>query len=172
MIDISAIPIQDLLPHRGALCLLTRALWVDEEHLIAQVDITTHDLFARDGVVGAWVGIEYMAQAIAAWAGWQARQRGDVPSIGLLVGTRHYRCHCADFAPARYHIKVTREFQADNGLGQFTCEMTLLDTLLAQASITVFSPTDLSTFLNAAHSHDGVGSSIGASNTAKIGTPH
>ena len=98
MHDLSAIPIQELLPHRGAMCLLERALQANAEQLIAEVVIKAGGLFCRNNEVAAWVGIEYMAQAIAAWAGWQGRQRGESPKVGLLVGTRRYECAKSGFA--------------------------------------------------------------------------
>ena len=45
-------------------------------------------LFVEDGQVPAWVGIEYMAQAIAAWAGCRARAAGKPPQLGFLLGSR------------------------------------------------------------------------------------
>lgn len=154
MHDLSAIPIEELLPHRGAMCLLERALHADAEHLVAEVIIKPSDLFCRNNEVAAWVGIEYMAQAIAAWAGWQARQRGALPKVGLLVGTRRYESTKPSFGLGKLTVTVKREFQADNGLGQFSC--TIQDAVfpaspqalrvLARASITVFEPPDADAF--------------------------
>ena len=43
-------------------------------------------------VSAAWVGLEYMAQAIGAYAGYTARLRGEPVRIGYLLGTRRYEC--------------------------------------------------------------------------------
>ena len=83
--------IEELVPHTGPMCLLDRVIDAGDEHLVAEVTIRADDLFADGGAVGAWVGIEYMAQAVAAWAGWRARVQGGAPKIGLLLGTRDYR---------------------------------------------------------------------------------
>ena len=146
MHDLSAIPIEELLPHRGAMRLLERALQADAEQLTAEVIIKPEGLFCANNQVAAWVGIEYMAQAIAAWAGWQARQRGGLPKVGLLVGTRRYECTQPNFALGQLTVTVTREFQADNGLGQFACTIQKGRDVLARASITVFEPPDADTF--------------------------
>lgn len=146
MHDLSAIPIQELLPHRGAMCLLERALEADAEQLTAEVIVKPGGLFFANSEVAAWVGIEYMAQSIAAWAGWQARLRGTQPKLGLLVGTRKYECAKSSFALGKLTVTVKREFQADNGLGQFACTIQNTIEVLARASITVFEPPDSEAF--------------------------
>lgn len=146
MHDLSAIPIEELVPHRGAMCLLERALQADAEQLVAEVVIKQNGLFCANNQVAAWVGIEYMAQAIAAWAGWHARQRGGLPKVGLLVGTRRYECTQPSFALGTLTVNVKREFQADNGLGQFACTIQKDGDVLARASITVFEPPDPDAF--------------------------
>ncbi|MBW8780146.1 MAG: hotdog family protein [Burkholderiales bacterium] len=142
-------PISALVPHQGAMCLLDRLLAAEGERLSAEVVVPAQGLFSHDGGVGAWVGIEYMAQAVAAWAGWQARMLGQPPSIGLLLGTRRYRCSVPRFAAGqRLQIDIERGYQADNGLGQFECRIHADGVELASAQLTVFGPQDPSAFLN------------------------
>ncbi|MBW8843481.1 MAG: hotdog family protein [Burkholderiales bacterium] len=142
-------PILELVPHAGPMCLLDRLLAAEGERLSAEVVVPAQGLFSHDGGVGAWVGIEYMAQAVAAWAGWQARQLGQPPRIGLLLGTRRYRCSVARFpAGQRLRVDIERGYQADNGLGQFECRIHADGVELASAQLTVFGPQDPSAFLN------------------------
>lgn len=142
-------PISELVPHAGPMCLLDRVLAVEGERLSAEVAVPAEGLFSREGGVGAWVGIEYMAQAVAAWAGWQARLQGEQPRIGLLLGTRRYRCSLPRFAAGqRLRIDIERSYQADNGLGQFECRILDSGLELASATLTVFGPEDPSAFLN------------------------
>ena len=68
--------IEAWMPHRGEMRLIDRLLVVDEVHAVAEVDVPLDGLFVRDGQVAAWVGIEYMAQTVAAWAGARARRYG------------------------------------------------------------------------------------------------
>lgn len=142
-------PITELVPHQGAMCLLDRVITADGERLSAEVVVPADGLFSHDDGVGAWVGIEYMAQAVAAWAGWQARQLGEAPHIGLLLGTRRYRCSVPRFAAGqRLQVDIERGYQADNGLGQFDCRIHADGVELASATLTVFGPQDPSAFLN------------------------
>jgi len=141
--------ITELVPHAGPMCLLDRVLAAEGERLSAEVVVPAQGLFCQDGGVGAWVGIEYMAQAVAAWAGWQARAAGQPPRIGLLLGTRRYRCGVPRFAAGqRLQVDIERAYQADNGLGQFDCRIQADGIELASATLTVFGPEDPSAFLN------------------------
>jgi predicted hotdog family 3-hydroxylacyl-ACP dehydratase len=141
-------PIADLVPHSGPMCLLSRLLAADTQHLITEVVVPVSGLFSRPSGVGAWVGIEYMAQTVAAWAGWQSRAAGQAPRIGLLLGTRRYCCTVSRFEPGQVlHVEIEPSFQADNGLGQFDCRITCAGAELARAKLTVFEPADATAFL-------------------------
>lgn len=142
--------VENWIPHRGAMRLIDRVLHVDGEHAVAEVDVPFDGLFVHDGQVPSWVGIEYMAQAVAAWAGARAREQGVAPRAGLLLGTRRYETHCAGFASgATLRIEAHCELMADNGLGQFDCRIRLGDSELASARISVFDPPADADFLRA-----------------------
>lgn len=141
-------PMAELVPHAGALRLLDSAIEGDQESLVAQVQIREDSLFFDGEGVGAWVGIEYMAQAVAAWAGWRARLTGGEPSIGFLLGSRSFRCHVPRFALGQVlRVQAQRQFQADNGLGQFDCSLSIDGQCVAEAALTVFQPEDAMGFL-------------------------
>ncbi|ODS23622.1 hypothetical protein AB835_07875 [Candidatus Endobugula sertula] len=140
--------ILDVVPHSGTMSLLDTLINYDNESLSAQLTITEHSCFAQTDGVPAWIGIEYMAQAVAAHAGVLAlNKRGDV-SIGLLVGTRRYSCNQACF-PFGLIINVTvyRELLGDNGLGTYRCEI-VADGIEATANLNVFQPDDIDQYLN------------------------
>nr|WP_295777200.1 hotdog family protein [Rhodoferax sp.] len=142
-----AYQIVDIVPHAGKMCLLDSAIVGDAESLDCQVTIKEEDLFFADGGVDAWVGIEYMAQAVAAWAGWRARLRGDTPKIGFLLGSRRYECSRPRFALGdNLQVGVQRRFRADNGIGQFDCRIAIAGKTVAHATLTVFEPTSADDF--------------------------
>lgn len=121
--------------------LLDRVLHCDAESLSAEVCIREDSEFCVAGEVGVWVGIEYMAQAVAAWSGWHARARGLPVRVGFLLGTRRYDAHVAAFSVGmRLTVRVEREFQADNGLARFRGELHCGEHLCAAASISVYEP--------------------------------
>lgn len=129
-------------PHRHGMCLLDTLLEVGEEYLHAEVTPRRDDLFAGSDGIPGWVGLEWLAQAVAAWAGVQAVAGGGAPHIGFLLGTRRYRCQTSTFPfdkPVR--IEVELDFRADNGLGAF--RGLLLDDggrQLATTTLNVFQP--------------------------------
>ncbi|MFC4160470.1 ApeP family dehydratase [Chitinimonas lacunae] len=140
--------IDRIVPHGGAMSLLDRPLAGGDDWLRAEVTIRPDSLFFDGRGVGGWVGVEYMAQAVAAWAGWRARLRGEAPRIGFLLGTRRYECSRPCFVAGEVlNVTVRREFQADNGLGQFDCRIEIDGVTVANAALTVFEPQDAETFL-------------------------
>jgi predicted hotdog family 3-hydroxylacyl-ACP dehydratase len=145
----SAPDIHSLVPHSGAMSLLGRFVDADEESLRAEVSIAPDTMFCVDGGVGAWVGVEYMAQAVAAHAGWCARRRGEPVRVGFLLGSRKYACTVAAFAVGSVlRIEVRRALQGENGLGAFDCRIEDgTGAQLASATITVFQPPNVEEFL-------------------------
>lgn len=140
--------ISQLVPHDGAMSWLDRVVEEGDEHLVAEATIRADHLLLRDGALSAAAGIEYMAQAVAAWAGAQRVRQGSEPKIGFLLGTRRYQCERARFAVGeRLVVSVRRTFQADNGLGQFDARIDIDGQAIASASLNVFGPEDPEAFL-------------------------
>lgn len=139
-----------LVPHSGQMVLLDRALSADAEQLCAEVRIHEGSMLCGADGVGAWVGIEYMAQAIAAHAGWLALQRGEEVKVGFLLGSRKYEANVAHFAPGSVlHVHVRRVLQSENGLGAFECRIDIAGGMAnaAHATVTVFQPENVNQFL-------------------------
>jgi predicted hotdog family 3-hydroxylacyl-ACP dehydratase len=140
--------IESYIPHRGAMRLIDRVLEVGDEHVVAEVDVPFDGLFVRDGRVPPWIGIEYMAQTVSAWAGSRARGQGGTPRAGLLLGSRRYEVKCDGFpSGTRLRIEVRCELVAANGLGQFDCRIVMDGKDVATARISVLDPPEGSTIL-------------------------
>jgi len=135
--------IRSLVPHSGTMVLLDRVISADENTLCAEVVIRPDSLFYADGGVGAWVGIEYMAQAIGAYAGYRARLRGEPVKIGFLLGTRRYESRAPVFLQGSVlKIYIKRVLESENGLASFDCHIDDDSGELTSASVTVFQPVD------------------------------
>ncbi|GGP21732.1 ApeP family dehydratase [Silvimonas iriomotensis] len=143
------LPVSELVPHDGPMCLLDAVVAVAPDTLTAQVVPRGDGLFDEDGTVGAWVGLEYMAQTMAALAGWERRKTGQPPRVGLMLGTRRYQCHVPHFVVGQpLLVTATREFEADNGIGVMQCRIETPDhQLLAEALLSAYQPDDLQDFL-------------------------
>jgi predicted hotdog family 3-hydroxylacyl-ACP dehydratase len=144
--------VERLVPHRGGMLWLDRVLHVDDDGVVAEAVIDADHLLAdpdADGLPG-WLGIEYMAQAIAAWAGARALARGEPARPGFLLGSRRYECRRPLLAfGLRLRIEARRELFGDNGLGMFACRLLDGDVEIAAANVSVFEPPDSRAFLDA-----------------------
>lgn len=144
---VSEYRVADLVPHSGRMSLLTSITDHDEDSLSAQVVITQDSMFADSQGVPSWVGLEYMAQAIGAFAGLQERLKGESPKLGFLLGTRKYVCSTDYFLPGDcLELKVIRNLQAENGLSAFECHLQG-NGYTANGSLNVFQPDDAEQFL-------------------------
>lgn len=153
-------PIADLLPHRAPMILLNEVIEADDEMLCAEVRVDAHSTFfdPSTGMVGAWIGIEYMAQAIAALDGVRAWRRGVAVQVGFLLGSRQFEVQCDGFAAgSRLHVHVRETLLHDNGLAAFECQISdAADPhaqALARATVTVFKPHDVQQFLSTSESN-------------------
>lgn len=134
---------QAWIPHRGAMQLIDRVLEVGAEHSVAEVEVPADGLFVQGGQVPGWVGIEYMAQTVSAWAGGRARSSGQPPRVGLLLGTRRYEVRRPAFpSGARLRVEARCELMAGNGLGLFDCRILMDGEEVATATISVLDPDD------------------------------
>lgn len=139
--------VDELVPHSGKMSLLSGITGYGEDWLSAVVNVTSDSMFANDQGVPAWVGLEYMAQAIGAFAGLQERLKGEEPKVGFLLGTRKFNVDVPVFVVgSSIHVKVTKNMQAENGLCAFDCELSG-DGFLSQASLNIFQPEDANQFL-------------------------
>ncbi|HEY8098037.1 MAG TPA: hotdog family protein [Methylobacter sp.] len=133
------IDVADLIPHSGSMVLLDRIIDYDDQGLTAELVVRNDGLLGDDKAVPAWAGIEYMAQAIAAYAGMMARRVGEPIRLGFLLGTRRYNSNVAVFkVGATLTIRVKKIMQDDN-LGVFDCRI-LGDGVDVAANLNVYQP--------------------------------
>lgn len=130
------------------MCLINRIVLIDGECAVSEADVAVDGLFAVDGRVPAWAGIEFMAQTVAAWSGARSRRDGGMPKLGLLLGSRRFATQCDSFACGdTLRIEARCELIGANGLGLFDCRILLAGQEMASATISVFEPEDAMAFL-------------------------
>ena len=128
-------------PHRGAMNLLDTVERFDDLAIEALVRVPSQGLFNTADGVPAWLGIEYMAQAVAAWSGARARAGGGSPKIGYLLGSRRYEAAVASFpVGAELRVLAQCELMGDNGLGLFDCRIEHGGRVVANGRLSVFEP--------------------------------
>jgi predicted hotdog family 3-hydroxylacyl-ACP dehydratase len=158
-------PIASLLPHAGNMILIDDVLGYDADSLRARAVVKPGPYSLPDGSLPPWLGMEFMAQAVGAWAGCHAREAGASVKLGFLLGTRRYDCH-SDGLPVgmALSIHVQRSLIDASGMSVFECELRELreerdesnesdegndrsDTrLLAHARLNVYQPKDPNEF--------------------------
>lgn len=140
--------IEELLPHRGSMLLLQRLLSADEQSACALAHADANAWYSdTEGAMPAWIGIELMAQTIAAHVGWCKSRLGLPPKQGVLLGTRAYRCGVAAFR-GPLHIQARLVFIDESGLGAYDCSITMDDQTLASATVKVFEPENFQIFIH------------------------
>ncbi|MES2626118.1 MAG: hotdog family protein [Pseudomonadota bacterium] len=146
MLDCTKYSVEELIPHSPPMVLLDRILHYDDLNLIAEITIQVDCKFYDAAVQGvpAWVGIEYMAQAISALGGLRAIEKNAGIKIGFLLGTRKMllqqkvlRAGCC------YQIHVRQLFWDDSGLANFDCEIRHGDEVYVTARVNVFETDDV-----------------------------
>ena len=140
--------VDDILPHRGDMLLIDRLLQFDESQLVAECLPKTDAWYSDGGDMPCWVGIELMAQTIAAHVGLQKRSQGLPPKPGVLLGTRRYQATTGRFV-AGHPLQITarRNYLDDSGLGAYECRILDGERELASATVKVFEPADFNAFL-------------------------
>ncbi|WLG62903.1 hotdog family protein [Pseudomonas sp. FP1762] len=149
-------PLAELLPHAGDMILIDAIERFDDEQIFTRLTVKPDGLFnLPDGSLPAWVGVELMAQSVAAFAGCHARQKGNPPELGFLLGTRKFECNVAAFvAGSELTIHGLRSLEDDNGMGVFECHIHG-DGIHASARLNVFRPPQANQYLQQTQeSHD------------------
>ena len=143
--DISA-----LIAHRDPMILIDSLVSFDDNSANCQVQITVGSAFydqARGGVP-SYIGSEYMAQAIAAYAGAHDLGCQREVKIGFLLGSRKIRCHQPLFHLGdTLDVLVEKLIQDESGLSVFECKIMHQQQCLVEAKINVFQPADPMKFI-------------------------
>lgn len=140
MIDVD---VAELLPHDGDMVFLDRVIEFDQHSMITELVVRDDGLFGNGQMVPSWLGIEYMAQTVAAHGGMMCRIAGKPVNFGFLLGTRRYHCNKTAFKVGeRLTVEVEQIIQ-DQGMGVFECKI-LGSDIVATAKLSVYQPEDKS----------------------------
>lgn len=141
----------DVIPHGQSMSLLDSIEGYSDKSLVAIVTIRDDSLFCDSKGVPAWVGVEYMGQAVAAYAGVGARKSNLPVKIGFLVSTRRYESPCSYF-PVGMTLSVSVNQITENitGLQVFDCRIAGKDIEI-QANLNVYMPENIQAFFEEKH---------------------
>ena len=143
-------PVAEILPQRGRMMLLSSVLEHSDDHTACVVDVGADSPFLEnDGTVPALIGVEYMAQCVAAHAGLQRWAKGEAPRVGFLIGSRRldFRSPMGFHVGQRLVVHVTRAW-GEEEFAMFACR--LIDAgsqaVLVEGNLNVFLPRSLDRF--------------------------
>jgi len=142
-------PIEAILPHRGTMLLLARVDAWDDECLAAVAHVDPTAWYAdADGNMPAWIGIELMAQAIAAHVGLLSMRAGEPTRPGVLLGSRKYEAAVPAFAHGQpLQVQARELLRSTEGHGAYECTITAAGRNVANAVIKVYQPPDFQAFI-------------------------
>ncbi|GIU11335.1 MULTISPECIES: thioester dehydrase [unclassified Shewanella] len=147
---LSECDVAEFIPHREPMILITKLLEHSHDSLLTQTDISASSPYFDSLLNGVpnYVGIEYMAQSIAALAGVEAHLRDDIIRVGFLLGSRKLKMHISQFdAGQSYLTRVIRLYQEESGLAVFDCQILHNQVVVAEANVNVFQPQDTQAYI-------------------------
>lgn len=145
--------IEEVIKHRKPMRLVDQLVSFDDTSACVLVHTHENSEFyqAKQQGVPSYIGIEYMAQCIAAKAGANELASGGVLKLGFLLGTRKYKPTVAFFPCGEtLRVTVTQLIEDSAGLSVFDCTIVLnnqVEKVLAQAKINVFQPENSEAYL-------------------------
>ncbi|MEM5435189.1 beta-hydroxyacyl-ACP dehydratase [Paraburkholderia diazotrophica] len=142
-------PIDTILPHRGTMLLIDGVSACSDVALTAHAAVRGDTWYADgNGAMPAWIGIELMAQAVAAHIALLAMRAGGHARPGVLLGTRSYKAHVSAFArDAQLAIGAHEVLRSEEGHSAYECTIDHDGARCAEAVIKVFQPGDFQTFI-------------------------
>ena len=119
-------PTAPLLPHSGHMVLLDEVLAYDSQSLHATATLRPNCLLLPAGSTSlpVWMGMEIMAQGIAAWSGAHALDRGEPVRLGFLLGSRKLTLGVSEIPVGTVlDIHIALSLEDNLGMGVFDCSL-------------------------------------------------
>ena len=135
---------RDVLPHRPPSIVLSELLELGDEGCLALVRVDDCGPYLdADGSLPAWVGLELMAQAAAAFSGRRNTLSGRPVRVGYLLGTRGYTAAAPAFpAGTELEVEIRVIFLDPDGVSAFRCELRRSGAIVAQATLKAIEAPD------------------------------
>jgi predicted hotdog family 3-hydroxylacyl-ACP dehydratase len=142
--------VAEILPQRGRMMLLSSVLEHSDGETVCAVEVGADTPFVdAGGTVPAVMGVEYMAQSVAAHAGLQAWARGEPPRVGFLIGSRRldFRTRSGFRVGQRLIVRVTHVW-GEEEYAMFACRLMDAESqaTLVEGNLNVFLPRSLDGF--------------------------
>lgn len=114
--------ISALIPHSGKMILLEKVIYRDTERIDCLLTISAEDPFADEqGNVPAYIGLEYMSQAVAAHGSLDKVDEAERGKIGFFVGSRKVEMFVQEFYLQQELLISANLVLEQEGFGVFDC---------------------------------------------------
>ena len=143
--------IEELLLHRENMLLLKEVIAFSPEAVACRSVPAPGTWYAdANGDMPAWIGIELMAQAIAAHVALLSHREGRPPRPGALLGTRAYQSQRTAFPGGEpLTIRAQEACRTADGLASYDCAiLSKAGEQLATAALSVYEPEDFDQFIS------------------------
>lgn len=137
--QLSGMAAAEFVMHRDSMLLLDTLIEARDDGAVCEWLVNPDDPFVESELgVPAYVGIEFMAQCVAANAGARARIVGLGPPLGFLLGARHFKSSVSHFAIGeRYRATCDELMRDDSGMGSYDCQILHGEESIATARLAV-----------------------------------
>ena len=134
---------RSLVPHYGDMVFVDEVLSYTQDSIFLKTTIKEENPFLKDGVLPSFALIEIMAQGVASLAGCVAKEKGEPPTIGFLLGCRKLELFCGGIeAGSTLFVNIKGSLQDENGFGVYDCELLRDEACVAKGRLNVFSPDE------------------------------
>ena len=137
----------NLLPHKGRMFLLDRAVDVDFEKysIRTQVDVSDQSMFYDEklGGIPSYVTFEYMAQSISALSGIDNRRQGKPPKVGVILSVSDFKTAVPVLKAGTTVTILDCQQDIVDRVFSFDCSAYVGETLVSSGKLTVMEVDDL-----------------------------
>lgn len=133
-------PLADLLPHAPAMIFLERIVEYGPESIVCEVIPGTRDAdYAEHGMLPTAMGVEYMAQTVAAYAGLhsETEARG---RVGYVIAVRALTLTVPHFEPGQVLAVHAHRQWGEDRIARFKTSIECEGQQLAAAFLSVYRP--------------------------------
>jgi len=135
--------IETLIPHSNPMIFVDEVVYATDESIHCRVKIKDTNLFFNHKLraIPAYVGIEFMAQSIAAWSGYHANRQGKSSPIGFLLGSRRYNVSVEQFPEGTILDIYAEQVMENNGMAVFNGKIKHQEDEIAECQLNVYVPS-------------------------------
>ncbi len=134
--------IAQLIAHDAPMILIDELVHAEEDKVHCRVIIHASGIFfnAQTRAVPGYIGMEFMAQTVAIWAGYHAWKRNETPAIGFLLGGRSYRSEQPHFPEGMVLDIHAKQILKSDNMAAFSCTIHHKGILQATCELNVYEP--------------------------------